>query len=75
MKLKDRVRIVDLGVETDKTPVGFITKLWLKYIGTELEQEWALVRFDENLIDKGKRNFSRGVPELSVETSRLELME
>ena len=81
MKLKDRVRITDLGIETDNPPVGYITSIWLKYIGTPLEEEWATVTFDNNLIEPENRQLtlilgrSEGVPRLVVETSRLEMVE
>ena len=74
MKLKDRVRITDLDVETDNPHVGFIKKLWLKYCGTDLEEEWALVRFDKKLWNKPHELVPHGTRELAVETSSLELL-
>ena len=79
MNLKDRVKIINLDVETDHPPVGFISKLYFRFLGTHLEEEWAEVIFDKNLFNEENRmegalhEYPEGVSKLSVETSRLEI--
>lgn len=76
MELKTRVRVIGLDVETDHPPVGIVTKLFFRLRGTPFEQELAEVTFDKNLIDEKNRQADPlvGVPSLTVETSRLELL-
>jgi hypothetical protein len=81
MNLNDRVRIIGLDVKTDHPPVGVVTKLYFRFRGTTLEQKMAEVTFDKNLFDEGNRlegaihEHPEGVPKLSVEISRVELID
>lgn len=81
MNLNDRVRIIDLDVETDNPPIGVVTKLYFRFRGTPLEQIMVEVTFDKNLFEAENRLESainehpEGVPKLSVEIFRLEAVK